>query len=194
MRAHGDTQCQMRHTEITVVRVDGMGLDLGFGASIGSAAGMARLLRLALGILAALTVLGGALYQRHIYGSGGDLAYFYARVHDLLVGHDPYAATAATLHQPLFSLLLSPPALLPLSAAWTLWATLNGLFLLIGAFACTKAVAPRASLALGILIAPEGDTAETARPALALARATYAQLVAPSIAPAVPVISTEVTA
>jgi hypothetical protein len=116
--------------------------------------------------MAVLVVVGGALRQMHLPYSGGDIHYFYARVHDLLAGHDPYAATVAHpydaktgdfgdmfLYSPAFYFLVSPLRLLQPAAAWALWAAFDGLCLLLGPVCFVKAMAPRLSARVGLLIA-----------------------------------------
>ena len=115
--------------------------------------------------LASACVIGIALNQRFSAYSGGDLTYFLDRTREILAHQDPYATTVAGLrvqgsaypdiffYNPFFYLLISPLTLLSASIAWTIWATLNGVFLLAGCAALAKAMRPDAPVIIGLLLA-----------------------------------------
>lgn len=117
-------------------------------------------------LVATVVVVGGALRQMHAAHSGGDIYYFYARARDLLAGRDPYAFSVTHpydsrtgdfadiyLYSPAFYLLLSPLLLLKPLAAWTLWAIVDGVCLLLGPVCFAKAISPRLSTRVGLAIA-----------------------------------------
>lgn len=124
-----------------------------------------RPLYLLLCALAVALAAGVALNQRFSPYSGGDLAYFSDRAREILAHQDPYAGTVAGLraqgsaypdiffYDPFFYLVISPLTFLSASVAWTIWATLNGVFLLTGCVALAKAIRPSAPVLVGLLLA-----------------------------------------
>jgi|GEM_PF-3639475 len=124
-----------------------------------------RALRIAVSVVALLIVLAIVWYRRFSPYSGGDLKNIYTGAYDLLHHRDMYAPAAAGLraqgnafgdvffYDPLFFLILSPLTLFSMSTAWTIWATLNGLFLAFGCVAFVQAVYPKAPRVAGLLLA-----------------------------------------
>lgn len=124
-----------------------------------------RPLYLLLCALAAALAIGIALSQRFSPYSGGDLTYFSDRAREILAHRDPYASTVVGLrvqgsaypdiffYDPFFYLVIAPLTFLGASAAWTIWATLNGAFLLTGCVALAKAIRPSAPMLVGLLLA-----------------------------------------